>query len=243
MIDLAASSTRGSRAIMVACAGATSILFGSLLAGCTSQDQGTVESPSQTETEKGQTATEDSNFVMEFAPDSCALSGEIPDVYALPTEIGYIEDFSTPDFHESLWCTYRSGAAVESLSAVETLVLVSGTLQFTITDGESSLIPGFTGSAVDPDIDPNATYFREWSDVSQKIAADYSVAAQDGTGIAFDLFARQDNLYLAGSMTFLVPEYIALDAGTQVPEAEIAAAAYEILDVLVPPVVDGLERE
>jgi hypothetical protein len=241
MTELAAPSARRSRAITVACASAASILLGSLLAGCTDPQQGTVESPSETET--NQTPTEASNFVMEFAPDSCASSEEIPDAYALPTAIGYTEEFSTPDFHESLWCTYRSGSPMESLNGIETLALASGTLQFTITDGESSLTPGFTGSAVDPENDPNATSFLEWSDVSQKIAADYSVTVQGGIGATFDLFARQDNLYLAVSMTFIVPDEVALEAGTQVPEAEIAAAAYEILDVLMPSVVDGLERE
>lgn len=218
-----------------------SILTACLLAGCTSADPGPVESPAATEA--SQTPAEESNFAMEFNPESCSSSHEIPDEYAAPEEFGYIEEFTTPDFHESLWCTYLSGTAVESLNGIEAIVLANSSLQFTITDGESSLTPAFTGSDVNFEENPIASYFKEWSKVSQKIAVDHNVPMEDSKEIRFELFANWDNLYLAVGMTFVVPDEIALDDGDYVPEAEVASAAYEILDVLVPPVVDGLERE
>ncbi|MFC3493018.1 hypothetical protein [Glycomyces rhizosphaerae] len=90
---------------------------------------------------------------------------------------------------------------------------------------------------------PAAAYFESWQGTSQSIEWDQSYSMQASKVISFKLFTSLDNLYVNANLYFVVPDEIALDDGDQVPEAEIAVAAYGVLDVLVPPVVDGLKRE
>jgi hypothetical protein len=209
------------------------------LAGCTTPDQGTIEGPS--EIDASQTPVEDPRFSLEIDPDGCSPAEELPVEYAAPEDIGYREEFTTPNFHESLSCTYWGAQGTEALDVVESTTFSGGSVKFTITDD----LPPWPESYLDGSLDftefPMASYFQDWRDSSQRMEIDDYM--ENNTVILFTLFTSMDNLYLEAHLGFVVPDEIALYGDDQILKAELATAAYEILDVIVPPVVDGLERE
>ncbi|GAA2167127.1 hypothetical protein GCM10010403_25560 [Glycomyces rutgersensis] len=220
-------------------AAASMMLLVSLLTACTDPEQGSLESPSETEASQ-KSPDDDPKFVMEIDPDACPPAGALPGEYAAPEDIGYQEDFSTPNSYETLSCSYRGG--VEILDGLDSIVLASGGTDVIITDG-SPLIPLFQGTAVDFNQASGAEYFQEWDQVVQDVETDSSYFMEESSAIVFNFFANLDNLYVTASFVFVVPDELVLNSGNEVAKAEVKTAAYEILGALVPPVVDGLERE
>lgn len=240
MIRPRTSVSRLSRIATTAGAAASMMLLASLLNACTDPEQGTLESPSETEASQ-QSPDDDRNFIMEIDSDACPPASALPDEYAAPEDIGYQEDFSTPNSHETLSCSYRGG--IENLDGLDHIALASGGTDVIITEDGSPLIPLFQGIAVDFNRTSGAEYFQEWDQVVQEIDTDRSYFMEESSAIVFTFFANLDNLYVTANFVFVVPDELTLNSGNQVAKAEVETAAYEILGALVPPVVDGLERE
>jgi hypothetical protein len=212
-----------------------------MLAACDEADGGSVDE--QPETEASPTLAAESKFVVEIDPEACPAASDIPSQYAAPEHVGYREEFTTPDFHETLSCAYWGAEGYEALDGVESILLGSASVDFILTEGPSPWTATYLDGDLNFDEYPAASYFEAWHGTSQEFEWEQSYSMESSKVISFSLFTSLDNLYVNANLIFVVPDEIAQDAGTQVPKAEIAAAAYEILDVLVPPVVDGLERE
>ncbi|MDA1362443.1 hypothetical protein O1R50_22655 [Glycomyces luteolus] len=180
---------------------------------------------------------------MEIDPEACAASEAFPAEYAAPDEYGYREDFTAPDSQDALSCGYWGGSGYEALDGLDSIVLGGGGVDFFTTDGSSPWPPESLSGDLDFNKVPEAAYFEEWKGTSHRFKWEDTYFMEDSKVFSFTLFTSLDNLYVNANLYFVVPKEFASNSSGSIPEQELAEASYEILDVIVPPVVDGLERE
>lgn len=213
------------------------------LAACSDPSEGIItDTPSPTPT-SSESQISELVFALDIPEDICPTAEVIPEEFAAPESIGYIDE-SGPDmsgtipYHRCGYLLDNETAVLDGTQAIERVYV-----DFHIADESPRSVRSHQDySAVNFDQIRAAHYFHDWDQALDKYEHDPSPAGyglEESGFVTFQSFASIDNLYIYTYVSFVVTDE---NYDTE-PDLDIDTAAYQTIEAIVAPVVADLERQ
>jgi hypothetical protein len=246
MMAILSLARRKSRVFAVTAWGVTVAVLSFAVSACTSPDTGTLQESPSSEASESPSAELAFNDEAAIGLDLCPAVDELPTEFVTAGELPYRSEPSNSADQfpgQRLECTYEIDheESYRALHGVESPTIAWFSVVFHVTDGTS--VVNYLPDEIDLTDLAASSYFQDWDDAACEVRFDRGGELIEGAELLeFNFAGSSGNLYVDVYSMIAVPQAMADHETDRIEVNDVATAGFEILNTLVPPVVDNLER-